>query len=179
MWRQCPCKLWCVLFAAAVLRWCRMLAIRFCIYTGPGCLVRCKVRALIIVWIERQKVRALTDWWFELNWLCRRLVVPPGQNLLRILWMYAHEIVFRRPGTSRTPLTLSLQEVSTTLDWPSIWLKISYFIVRRHIGMRVISCQLWGIWLFYSQNASMEADLHGFRSASWEVRSKSCHRTHV
>jgi len=99
-----------------------------------------------------------STWWFELNWLCRRLVIPPGQNLLRVLWMYAHEIIFRRPGTSSTPFTLLLQEISTKLDWPFIWLKISYFIVRRHIGMRVISCELWGIWLFYSQNAR-EADL--------------------
>lgn len=163
-------------------------------------MVRCKVRALIVsfVSIKRKKVRALTDWWLELNWFCRRLVpncsesidgwrnhlrvvILPGQNLLRILWMYVHEIKFRRPGTSSMPLILSLQEVSTKLGWPSIWLKISYFIVTRHIDMRVISCKLWGIWLFQPLQPKRQGSqfTSGFSSASREVRSPSCHRTHV
>lgn len=82
---------------------------------------------------------------------------------------------------SSTPWTLWLQEVSTRLDWSSIWLKISYFIVRRHIDMHVISCNLWGIWLFQPVQPKCQGShfTSGFSWASREVRSPSCHRTHV
>jgi hypothetical protein len=119
-------------------------------------------------------------WWFELNWLCRRLVIPPGQNLLRVLWMYAHEIIFRSPGTSSTPFTLSSHARGFYKARLTFYLTQN-FVLHCQETYRYARYILWTVRYMVVLQPKRQGSrfTSGFSSASQEVQSKSCHRTYV